>query len=104
MLGTINRRDPRLEIVVDWGGEVPAGAAFLFVGRVGGPEFAVYTPLEVRGGNYIFQFDELLFSHEEGRYYGRFVIGVTTQIVVEFEYRTNARILRVSNPNVHTRT
>lgn len=103
MLANVNRKKPRLEITINWDGQQPLGQSFLFVSRVGGPEFAVYEPIEVQGGNYVFQFDDLLFAHREGRYMGRFVVGVVDYAMIEFDYFTHAEILEVRNADVRSR-
>lgn len=102
MLACVNRNNPRLQVVIDWDGNTPPGITTLFVSRVGGAEFAVYEPIEVRGGEYTFVFDELLFSHIEGRYQGRLVVGVQERALIQFNYLTNQHIVDVRNPNVRT--
>lgn len=72
----VNRANPRISVTMDFGTEGQRGTIEMYVRRVGEPaEFAVYEPIEVTGSVALFQFDELLFTKQQGRYEGRLVVG-----------------------------
>jgi hypothetical protein len=97
----ISRESPRIRMTVDWGEGRPLGAIGLYVKRIGEPqEFAVYPPLDEKGGILEFQFDELLFVKKKGRFLGDLKIGANSYGKVELEYRDDIKILNVENTNV----
>lgn len=87
MYPIVNRASPRLVVTVHFGTQGQQGTMELYVQRVGEPaEFAVYEPIQVTGGTAIFQFDELLFTKEQGRFEGRLVVGVEPFGCFQFVY------------------
>lgn len=94
----INRENPRLRVVMDWGSSRPLGMIALFVRRVGDvADFAAYPPIEENGSELLFQFDELLFVRRQGRYVGRLLVGATHFVDIELEYRDRVQVLAVEN-------
>lgn len=92
---------PRITITMGWGCDVPAGQIGLYMKRMGSPaEFAVYPPTDISGSVLTFQFDDLLFTQEQGRYEGRLVVGDRTIRSLQFEYYDPDTVLSVENPNV----
>lgn len=73
----------------------------MYVKRVGEPtEFAAYPPLEIKGDQLLFEFDELLFSKDTGRYAGRLTIGGEDYSTVYLEYVRPYGVTAVENPHV----
>lgn len=96
----VNRANPRLMLHIDWGSDRPMGLMGLYVRRIGEPtDFAVYAPVDERGGEILFQFDELLFVRAQGVYEGRLMVGANQYAVVRFAYRDDVRVVYVGNPD-----
>lgn len=97
-LACITKCSPRLRVVVDWGCTPPEGITEMYVRRVGDAvEFAAYPPLEVDGGEILFEFDDLLFSRAVGLYEGRILIGGVVKTVIQFWYTDRVIVRRVEN-------
>lgn len=70
------------------------GATGLYLSRAGtAGEFAFYEPLQILGEHYTFQFDDLLFTRDEGRYLGRIVIQGVDCGVVQLQLRKETKII-----------
>lgn len=97
-LACITKCSPRLRVVVDWGCNTPEGLTEMYVRRVGDNlEFAAYTPLEVDGGEILFELDDLLFSRATGVYEGRILVGGVQRVVIRFWYTDLVIVRRVEN-------
>lgn len=95
---TITRDSPRITILMQWADIPPQGEILLYMKRVGEPaDFAVYPPLEVKGSELTFMFDDLLFIKKQGRYEGRLVIGAGEYGRIQVEYTDITHILGVEN-------
>lgn len=97
----ISKARPRVKITVRWGFGEPQGEILLFLRRAGDNlEFAAYPPLEVNGGELLFQFDDMLFARKYGRYEGRFTVGGRTRTTIHLEYVDDERIISAENASV----
>ncbi|MES2704848.1 MAG: hypothetical protein V4649_19590 [Bacteroidota bacterium] len=97
----VTQQLPRVSVTMSWGGPKPVGEYRLYVKRVGDiEEFAYYPAIEVKGGEAIFQLDDLLFVKGTGRYEGRLVVNTVTYATVQIEYRATNTLVSVENPNV----
>lgn len=89
---------PRVTVTMGWGCDAPEGEIALYMKRVGDPtEFASYPPISVEGSKLLFQFDDLLFTREQGRYEGRLVVGAREYARLQFEYRDTVSVIAVEN-------
>lgn len=96
----IDRNNPRIHVYMQWA-EPPEGEITLWVKRVGDTtEFAYYPALEVWGNRVTFQFDELIFSREPGRFSGRLLVAGNEKATIEFQYVAANVVLNVENANV----
>lgn len=92
----ISRDNPRIIIVMQWSDIPPPGEILLYMKRMGEPaEFAAYPPLQVKGSELTFQFDDLLFIKKQGRYEGRLVIGAGEYGRIQVQYSDPTHILTV---------
>lgn len=98
---TVTQEAPRITVVMSWGSDIPQGEFRLYMRRLGEQdEFAYYPAIEVKGGEIIFQLDDLLFSKGIGRYEGRLVINDVEYARLQVDYRTSNTLVAVENKNV----
>lgn len=95
----ISKCAPRVTVTMQWDCEgQPLGAIALYMRRVGEPmEFAAYPPIQVTGGQMLFQFDDLLFSKEPGRYEGRLKVAGQEYATIHFEYYNSYKLVSAEN-------
>lgn len=94
----ISKCAPRVTITMQWNCEEPVGDIALYMRRVGEPmEFAAYPPIQVNGGQMLFQFDDLLFSKEPGRYEGRLKVAGQEYTSIQFEYYNSYKLVSAEN-------
>lgn len=97
----ISRARPRIKLTIQWGFDEPQGQILLFMKRVGDQlEFAAYPPIEVNGGEVLFEFDDMLFARKYGRYEGRFTVGGVDRTRIHLEYVSDEKILSAENASV----
>lgn len=100
-LTAISPCNPRVQVTMTWGCSAPLGQIAMYMRRVGEPgEFAAYPPIDIQGDVLTFQFDDLLFNKEQGRYRGRIVVGAKDFGVVDFDYLNQSAIVAVENVSV----
>lgn len=88
--------EPRIVITLGWGCDAPMGQIALYMKRLGEPaEFVAYPPIEILGGKLTFQFDDLLWTHGQGRYEGRLMVGDREIKKLQFEYYDPSNVLAV---------
>lgn len=97
----LTQQSPRISVIMSWGGDQPEGEFRLYVRRMGeADDFAYYPAIEVKGGEAVFQLDELLFAKGIGRYEGRLLVGIVQYAIVQIDYRATNTLIAVENPNV----
>lgn len=96
----VTRENPRITVTMQWA-EQPEGEISLWMRRVGDPvEFAYYPALQVWGNQVMFQFDELLFVKQPGRYLGRLLLAGNHIADIEVQYEATTKVVDVESYNV----
>lgn len=102
MIIKVSKENPRIRVNMSFASE-PEGGISLYMKRAGeAAEFAVYFPLEVKGGEVTFQLDDLVWVRTQGRYVGRLTVGEITYGTLDIEWKDQTVMLSAENANAQS--